>query len=166
MQRTVIRSALPILIPLLLALAFAIAFFAYQQFIELDAAQTIASDSGGGPAFELVSYPDAVQIIHEGQLAHASFGFHFIELTPAIAAQLGITQTQGLAVRQVPAESAAGRAGLASGDVITAVDGRALEGDFTAHWVLTTHEPGDKITLTVLRNGQTVYVPLVLAKGS
>ncbi|MCA1667273.1 MAG: PDZ domain-containing protein, partial [Thermomicrobia bacterium] len=53
---------------------------------------------------------------------------------------------------------------LQAGDVITAVNGTALNGKTTLGSVLATLKPGDTATLTVDRNGQTQTLTATLAQ--
>jgi S1-C subfamily serine protease len=46
--------------------------------------------------------------------------------------------------------------------VITAVDGQALRGDSALARVTYRHKPGDKITLTVQRQSQSMQIPVTL----
>jgi len=58
--------------------------------------------------------------------------------------------------------SPADKAGLKEGDIITAVNGTRIDGTSSVDDVLSQFKPGDNITLTVLRDGQTIEVPLTL----
>ena len=72
-------------------------------------------------------------------------------------AYLGVAFTmvdEGAMVVLVVPESAAEAAGLREGDVITAVDGNAVTEDRPLDRHITRHEPGDRIELTVLRDGR------------
>ena len=57
-----------------------------------------------------------------------------------------------------PAEAA----GLQDGDIVTDIDGRRIDGSNPLDDVLSQYRPGDTVTLTVLRDGQTVQLPLTL----
>jgi S1-C subfamily serine protease len=56
----------------------------------------------------------------------------------------------------------AATAGLQAGDIITAVDGTALDATHPLDLVMSQHAPGDIVTLDVLRNGQTIQVQVTL----
>lgn len=60
---------------------------------------------------------------------------------------------EGAMVVLVVPESPAEAAGLREGDVITAVDGNAVTEARPLDAHITRHEPGDRIELTVLRDG-------------
>ncbi len=56
----------------------------------------------------------------------------------------------------------ADQAGLQAGDIITAIDGTALDATHPLDLVTSQHAPGDSIQVDVLRNGQTVHLTVVL----
>jgi serine protease Do len=56
----------------------------------------------------------------------------------------------------------ADQAGLQAGDIITAIDGTALDTTHPLDLVTSQHAPGDSIKVDVLRNGQTVHLTVVL----
>ena len=62
----------------------------------------------------------------------------------------------------VVAGSPAEQAGLKEGDIITDIDGRRIDGTSSVDEVLSQYTPGDTVTLNVLRDGQTVQLPLTL----
>ena len=83
--------------------------------------------------------------------------------TPIIGVQLDMSfQGPGGAVSEVTAESPADTAGLQSGDVITKVDGLLITDPTALIVAIRANAPGDTIELTVLRNGETLSVPLTL----
>jgi S1-C subfamily serine protease len=107
----------------------------------------------------------AAQLIQAGKATHPYLGIGYVPLNPAIAAQLGIAQTQGIVIGQVVSESPADQAGLQFKDVITAVDGQELVGESDFAQIVSRHEPGDTITLAVLRDGQQLTLELTLGEA-
>ncbi|MGC4193033.1 MAG: trypsin-like peptidase domain-containing protein [Thermomicrobiales bacterium] len=80
---------------------------------------------------------------------------------------LGIAsqETQdGQEVVQVQDGSPAAQGGLQPGDVITAVDGTTLDADHLLQDQLFKHQVGDKVELTVDRNGQTMTITVTLGE--
>jgi S1-C subfamily serine protease len=72
----------------------------------------------------------------------------------------------GAVVRQVLPDTAARGAGLAPGDIITGVDGVAINTATDLSNVMDAHHPGDTITLNwVDREGNPRSAPLVLGSG-
>jgi putative serine protease PepD len=94
----------------------------------------------------------ADQLVADGTAEHASMG-------------VSATETQdgtGAEIRAVEPGSAADEAGLKAGDVVTAVADRSvrdLDGLLAA---IRDHQPGDAVTLTILRNGDEQTVTLTL----
>ncbi len=106
--------------------------------------------------------PIADQLVATGEAIHPYIGISYISLTPAIAAQLGITQQTGMVVGDVAPNTAASFAGLQRYDVITAIDGQQLQGDSDLAQIVDQHKPGDTLTLTVVRNSKTRTIKLTL----
>jgi serine protease Do len=100
--------------------------------------------------------PIADQLVTSGRVVHPYLGISYLPLNPPIAAQLGVQATSGVVVSQVAPNSPAAAAGLQSRDVITAVDGKALESDSALAQAINAHQPGDTLTLTILRGRQQV----------
>lgn len=72
----------------------------------------------------------------------------------------------GAVVRQVLPDTPARRAGLVSGDVITAVDGVPINSASNLSDIMDQHHPGDTITLSWIdRGGVPRSAPVVLAAG-
>ncbi|MFB9925791.1 S1C family serine protease [Amycolatopsis halotolerans] len=72
----------------------------------------------------------------------------------------------GAAIQQIVPDGAAAKAGLAAGDVITAVDGKAVDSPTTLTTLMDQHHPGDKLTVTVVdQTGQQQNVTVVPAEG-
>jgi S1-C subfamily serine protease len=64
-----------------------------------------------------------------------------------------LTVPTGAAIVEVVEDSPASAAGLQAGDVITAVDGAALDAEASLADVIGGYKPGDEVTLTVVRAG-------------
>ena len=63
--------------------------------------------------------------------------------------------TQGAQVREVQSGGAAAAAGLKAGDVITKVDDDVIDGSESLIATIRGHRPGEQVTLTYVRNGDT-----------
>ena len=101
----------------------------------------------------------ADQLVTDGTVEHAFLG---VGLADATATADGTTR-QGAEVRQVENDSPAAAAGLRTGDVITAVDGRSVDSAASLTGYVRQHDAGDRVTLTVIRNGATEEIPTTLA---
>jgi putative serine protease PepD len=91
-------------------------------------------------------------IISGGTVKHAYLGVTVGDATSRSGAQIGCIVTNG------PAD----KAGLQAGDVVTAVDGTPIAGADALTANLTSRVPGQKVTLTVVRNGSTKTVAVTL----
>ena len=60
---------------------------------------------------------------------------------------------KGAGISQVTDESAAEKAGLKKGDIITKIDNRKIETTDDVTDAVRAHKPGDKISITYLRDG-------------
>ncbi|WP_084596871.1 S1C family serine protease [Nocardioides aequoreus] len=69
----------------------------------------------------------------------------------------------GALVSQVEPSGAAGEAGLQEGDVITKVDDQVIEGPDSLVATIRGHRPGDEVTLTYQRDGDTRTTTATLA---
>jgi S1-C subfamily serine protease len=75
---------------------------------------------------------------------------------------LGTSTQNGIVVGAVVPGSPAAAAGLQPRDIITAVDGQQLTDESSLAQLLSQHQPGDTVRLTVIRNGQQQDVPVTL----
>ena len=72
----------------------------------------------------------------------------------------------GAMISEVEAGSPAAKAGLAADDVVVGVAGRKVGSMTDLVAVITTTQPGDKVSLTVLRNGQERTLEVTLGSAS
>ena len=72
----------------------------------------------------------------------------------------------GAYIRQVDPNSAASKAGLQVGDIITAIDGTAISTTEEVIKAKNSHKVGDSLTLSIYRNGDKLDVTIVLQEGS
>ena len=68
----------------------------------------------------------------------------------------------GIYVAEVSADGAAAAAGLQQGDVITAIDGKTIEKFGQLQELLVNHRPGDKVSVTYLRDKKKHTVQITL----
>ena len=94
------------------------------------------------------------QLAREGAVARGSLDVRFQELTPGLGRALGLVDTAGLLVADLDLQGAAARAGFRRGDVVTKLDGRAVEVPYDVEHVLRTSSPAQTIELTYWRRGR------------
>jgi serine protease Do len=102
------------------------------------------------------------QIVATGKVAHARLGVGVQELNQSLAESFGLKRAEGALVASVQPGSAAERAGIQVGDVITKIEGTPVgaAGDLSAYVGIS--KPGDKVTLEVLRKGERRNLAAVL----
>jgi serine protease Do len=87
-----------------------------------------------------------------------SSGFQAVALTPEIARRFSLPENQGVLIEEVRQGSAAARAGLRSGDVITQVDGQPVSTVEELDRVLgKSHKP---VALLVARGDRQIFLAL------
>lgn len=99
-----------------------------------------------------------------GMLANGWLGVSFTTLDADTAAANNVTVTDGALIKEVAEDSPAAAAGLQVGDVVTAVNGEAVDAEHTLRDRMIAYEAGDVVTLTVLRNGATMEIEATLAE--
>lgn len=72
----------------------------------------------------------------------------------------------GAYIRQIDAGSAADKADLQVGDIITSIDGTAITTTEEVIAIKNSHVAGDSLTITVYRNGGTLDITIVLQEAS
>ena len=119
----------------------------------------------------------AEQLIATGHAKHPWLGVQIDEIDPAVAGAIRGLPAHGVEVVKVVRNSPAAKAGLkpatqsvpadgvsafSGGDSIVAVNGEKVASPAQLAAILARHEPGDSVTLTVVRNGapRTVHVTL------
>ncbi|WP_183561785.1 Do family serine endopeptidase [Mucilaginibacter sp. SP1R1] len=89
-----------------------------------------------------------------GTVKRGFVGVSFTELNPDVAQQLGVTNTNGLYVNDLVAGGGAQQAGIQKGDIIEKVEGVPVFESSDLQERVGRLQPGDKINMTVLRDGK------------
>jgi predicted metalloprotease with PDZ domain len=90
-------------------------------------------------------------------------GVRLQELTPGLAAYLGLTEARGLLVEHVHEDSPAEAAGMRAGDVLLSVSGEPLTDMTQLGDLLRRRSPGDSVVAEWHREGRVQQATLVLA---
>ena len=127
----------------------------------------ITSYSGNysGVGFAIpVNYALAIanQIISGQQPTHASLGVSNITLTASNASRYHTAVTKGVYVSRVYAGTGADAAGMQEGDVIVALDGKAMVSGTDLMLAVRSHNPGDSVTVTINRDGTEMTLTATL----
>ena len=95
------------------------------------------------------------QLINGGTVRRAKLGVTVQRITADLAASLGLPSAQGALVSNVEPGSAAARAGLAQGDVITHYNGKAVADNNQLRNAVAATTPGTSVPVQILRNGKS-----------
>jgi serine protease Do len=116
------------------------------------------------PSDTAVSVAD--QLIEKGKVTTPYLGVLTTDLSPEDAGRFDLPVGSGALVEQVVRGTPAREAGVRKGDIITALgDARiASYGDLLG--ALRDHEPGDRVTLTIFRNGEDKKLEVTLGERS
>lgn len=96
-------------------------------------------------------------------MAHPTqLGVSYRMLNAEIASEEDLPTEQGAEITEVFEDTPAAEAGLQVGDIITAVDGDAVDEEHTLRDRLYAYEEGDVVTLSVLREGEETEVEVTL----
>lgn len=91
------------------------------------------------------------QLLKNGTVSHAFMGLVPTTLTAQIRDSLGVHATSGVVVQSVVTGGPAANAGIAAGDVITAIDGKPIRNSEVFLAALRSHHPGDVVTVAFTR---------------
>src|ERR1051326_6452863 len=104
------------------------------------------------------------QLINNGKVRRGQLGVTVLKVPSEEASKLGVTQGPGVVVYQVQPGSAADRAGLKQGDVITALNGTTITDPNTFRNMIAGNAPGTEVTLTMKRDGSERQVRATLGE--
>lgn len=122
----------------------------------------------------------AEDLIKTGHVRRASLGMEGRPLWPGLAEALNLPVQQGILIERVtpggPAAQAGIRGGTRSvlaglqeirvgGDVLIAIDGKATASQVDLNLLLNRDAPGNSVTLTIVRDGKKMNVPVKLGEG-
>ncbi len=159
---------------------------AYVSYLQIDA--PINSGNSGGPSFDLqgrvvgvntaifsptggsvgigfaipAELADQVtqQLVRNGRVTRGYLGVSVGDLTPGIAARLGIQGRRGAVIYEITRGSPAAGV-LRARDVVVAVNGEPVTGAATLTRRIADAAPGQKLALQVLRDAKPVEVSVV-----
>jgi len=89
-------------------------------------------------------------------------GVEFQDVTPDIAAGLGLERPRGALVTHIIAESPGARAGLSVGDLVISIDGREIDDPNSINYRVATKGIGATAELGVIRDGREYVATLAL----
>ncbi len=163
----------------------------FDDFLQIDAA--FNRGNSGGPAFNLngevigintaiyspnggsvgigfavpsnVAKTVVAQLESSGKVSRGWLGVQIQEVTPAIAASLGLNGDNGALVAVVTPGSPSAHAGLKQGDIITSFNGTEVKQLRDLPRLVSATAPGSTVSLTVWRNGQSTELHTALGEA-
>lgn len=159
----------------------------YDDFIQTDA--SINPGNSGGPLFnlkgEVVGINTAIiqggqgigfatpiqlaksvlgQLKDKGKVTRGWLGVYIQRLTPEAAENLGISGRRGALVSDVTSGGPAEKAGIRSGDVIVAFNGKEIKDEHELPQTVAATKPGIKVDMRLLREGKEITLPVTIAE--
>jgi serine protease Do len=160
----------------------------YDDFIQIDA--PINKGNSGGPSFnaegDVIGVNTAIfspsggsvgigfaipaetaktvvaQLKQSGHVTRGWMGVEIQKVTPEIADSLGLKKAEGALVAEPQPDSPAAKAGIKSGDVITAINGEEVKTANDLARKIGAMAPGTTVNLQILRNGSQQTVAMTL----
>jgi serine protease Do/serine protease DegQ len=102
------------------------------------------------------------QLIKYGSVKRGLLGVSIYSLTPDMAKSLNIPSTQGVLVSQVSEGSAAEKAGIKPGDVITSINGQSIKSNSELRNAIGLSRVGDKLTVVLIRDRKSLTLTAVI----
>lgn len=103
-------------------------------------------------------------LIASGKVSRGFVGIRPASVTPAIAQQLSLPESQkGALVEQVTKGMPAEKAGIRAGDVIISIDDVDIKSDSAMRRAIGETKPGTTVTIRVLREGKSLDFPVTVA---
>ncbi len=94
------------------------------------------------------------QLIQNGKVARGYLGVTIQKLTDDLAESFGMQDKEGALVGGVTPEGAADKAGIKTGDIITAVNDKKVKDNTALQMLIGSISPGEEVTLTIIRDGK------------
>lgn len=159
----------------------------YENFLQTDA--SINPGNSGGPLFnmhgEVIGINTAIinfaqgigfaipsnmarqvleQLLVRGKVVRGWLGVGIQPVTADLASKFGVNEGEGVLVNEVFEKDPAARAGIKPGDIITKVDGKAVETPNMLSRLIATLPPGATARIEIVRDGQRRILPVPLSE--
>jgi serine protease DegQ len=104
------------------------------------------------------------QIIETGSVTRGWFGVEVADITPELAESLALKGTDGAIIGAIERGSPAERSGMRLGDVIVAVNGKAVANSTATLNAIAGVAPGTSVPVRVMRRNQEVNLDIMVGK--
>lgn len=98
------------------------------------------------------------QLVQHGKVTRGRIGVVIQSVTQDLAESFGLPAPKGAIVSQVEKDGPAAKAGLQEGDIITAVNGKAVDNSVDMPVIIGSMAPGSTARLSVIRNGKQMSI--------
>jgi len=95
-----------------------------------------------------------------GKIQRAYLGVYYNEINEEFARSKGLSDLRGIYVEEVVPGGAAEKSGMRKGDVILKINGHPVNGKSELMEIVGQHNPGDKVTVTIIRDQNEKDIPL------
>lgn len=135
--------------------------------VELDPQTTVQAQGLGFAISSNTIRSIANELIRNGRIERGFIGINYQPLTPRQAIAAGLPGgTTGVLVVNVLSGSPGARAGLRANDIITKVNDQRIDQQHPLLSVMRSFRPGDRVTLTIVRDGRASTVDVTLGRQS
>ena len=163
---------------------------AYDRYIQTDA--SINRGNSGGPLFDMrgnviginnaifsptggsvgigfaipaeIAAPIVEQLKSGREIQRGFLGVSLEPMNDDLAASLGLQKKRGEIAQTVQDNSAASKAGLKPGDIITRINEKEVTPEQTVSFIVGNLEPGARVPIEILREGKRMNLTAVLGK--
>jgi serine protease Do/serine protease DegQ len=104
------------------------------------------------------------QLLKYGSVKRGLLGVNIYSLTPDMAKSLNIANTQGVLVSQVTEGSAAEKAGIKAGDVITSINNVSIKSNSELRNAIGLSRVGDKLDVALIRDRKPLHLTAVITE--
>jgi 2-alkenal reductase len=106
----------------------------------------------------------AEQIVQKGYFSRPYVGIQWQVITPLAARRYNLPVEWGVYITDVVANSPASSAGLHPGDILTSIGEVSIDETHSYIDALFEYQPGDQVTIEVVRDGQQLQVEVTLGE--
>ncbi|HEX9145564.1 MAG TPA: DegQ family serine endoprotease, partial [Candidatus Binatia bacterium] len=104
------------------------------------------------------------QLKAKGKVVRGFLGTTIQKITPDIAESMGLKQANGALVADVAKDGPAERAGIKTGDVIVAFDGKEIKDSTDLPLQVARLAPGKRVQVRILREGKELTLPITVGE--